>query len=129
MTTEARIFLGIGAFLVLASVLYGVTSEEWAGTTMLLLAGSFGLATGGYLTVAAARTPAVADEGAPADEGQGPDLGDAYLPHASVWPFALGLGAVVVANGFALGLWALVPGVILTTLALVGYARQSRRRD
>ncbi|HEV8115865.1 MAG TPA: hypothetical protein VGP53_06480, partial [Acidimicrobiales bacterium] len=51
-----------------------------------------------------------------------------YLPHASAWPFLVGVAALVTLNGLALGLWALVPGVIGLTGALIGYAGQSRRR-
>jgi hypothetical protein len=129
VTTESRIFLGIGAFLVAAAVLYGVTAREVAGTTMLALAGTFGLATGAYLVATTDRTVLDVDPDHPDYEDVPPAYEDAFLPHASVWPFAVGLGAVVVGNGVALGLWALVPGGILLTYALVGYGRQSRYRD
>lgn len=52
-----------------------------------------------------------------------------YLPHASIWPFAMGVGAFVVANGPALGLWALLPGAVLLGAAVLGFCRQSRYRD
>ncbi len=131
MRVQARIFLGIAAFLVVATVVYGVTSAEDAGTTMLLLAGSMALIVGGYLAVQA-RTQV--DAGDPDRAGEGGDedpveQGEAYLPHASIWPFGMGMGLVVMANGLALGLWALIPGTLLSASCLWGYARQSRRRD
>jgi hypothetical protein len=130
MRVEARIFLGIASFLVLATVVYFSTSSENAGSTMLLLAGGMALIVGGYLAVQAGKRT---DASEPGREGGGgseePAEEEAYLPHASVWPFALGMGLVVLANGLALGLWAVIPGALLTGSAAFGYARQSRRRD
>ncbi len=130
MRVEARIFLGIAAFLVLATLLYFATSSENAGSTMLLLAGGMALIIGGYLAVQARkRTDAAEPEGAGGGGSDEPAVGEAYLPHASVWPFAMGMGLVVLANGLALGLWAVIPGALLTASSAWGYARQSRRRD
>ena len=131
MRVQARIFLGIASFLVLASLVYGVTSGDGAGTTMLLLAGGMALIVGGYLSVQArSSTDAAEPERAGGGGAADPAVqGEAYLPHASVWPFAMGMGMVVTANGLALGGWALVPGILLTAASTWGYARQSRRRD
>jgi hypothetical protein len=130
MRLEARIFLGIAAFLVLATVVYGVTAGEDAGTTMLLLAGGMAMMIGAYLAVQARRGTDAAE---PGREGEGgaeePAVDHGYLPHASIWPFGVGMGLVVMANGLALGLWAVVPGALLAGSSLWGYARQSRRRD
>jgi len=42
MRTGMRIALGLGAFLAVAGIVYGVTSHEWRGTVMLLVcAGAF----------------------------------------------------------------------------------------
>jgi hypothetical protein len=131
MGVAARIFLGIAGFLVLATVVYATTASEGVGTTMLLLAAGAVLSVGLYFA-AKSRTNADPAEG-DGHEGAGPvgpaGEGEAYLPHASVWPFAMGMGLVVMANGLALGLWALVPGALLAGTSLFGYARQSRRRD
>jgi hypothetical protein len=39
---------------------------------------------------------------------------------SSLWPLTLGLGLMLVANGFVLGLWLLVPGAALVLRGLVG---------
>jgi hypothetical protein len=57
------------------------------------------------------------------------EAGEHYLPHASAWPFAIGLGGATVANGLVLGLWVIVPGVALMVLGIGGFVRQTRRRD
>lgn len=131
MRVEARMFLGIAAFLALATLAYGVASAEEAGTTMLFLAGGMAVIVGGYLTV---QARAHADPNDPERPGGGeaaePEPGnEAYLPHASIWPFGVGMGLVVMANGLVLGMWALIPGALLSASSLWGYARQSRRRD
>lgn len=131
MRVEASIFTAIAAFLVLASAVYAAASSEDAGTTMLLLAAGMALMIGAYMA-AQSRKRADPAEGE-ADPGDGTvepaGAGEAYLPHASVWPFAMGMGLVVMANGLVLGMWALVPGALLAGSSLWGYARQSRRRD
>jgi hypothetical protein len=122
MATEHRIFLGIGTFLFVAAVVYWLGDYEEAGTTMLALSAVLAFVVGGYL-LASSRRPA------PAPANAQEEAGDDYLPHASIWPFWVGLGSVVLANGFALGLWAIVPGALVLAFAILGYARQSRRRD
>ncbi len=131
MTTTGKLMLGIAALILLKSAVYWFLSYEHAGSVLLLLAGGLGLITGGYLVVATRKTSAAADgSGGPGDGGQGSGDGhEVYLPHASIWPFGVGAGSVVLANGLALGLWAIVPGTIILAASVVGYARQSRRRD
>jgi hypothetical protein len=123
-----RVFLGIGVALALIAGIYWFTAYEEAGTTMLALSSALALWYGAYLwlryqhlrsTVPAARTP----EGEV--EPEEPD----YVPHASVWPFVIGLGAAVVVNGLVLGIWVLAPGAALTVIGTGGYIRQSRQRD
>lgn len=121
LRVEARVLLVVAAVVLLWFAVYTVTATERAGMTMLLLTAAMAALMGGYLVVQARRR---AD---PAEVG--PGIEDHYLPHASVWPFALGVGAVLVANGLALGLWAVVPGAALIAYGVWGYARQSRRRD
>jgi Cytochrome c oxidase subunit IV len=52
-----------------------------------------------------------------------------YLPHASVWPFTIGLGAATIANGLVLGTWLIVPGTLVMVVGIAGFIRQTRRRD
>jgi hypothetical protein len=116
--TLGRLFLAMAAFLIVGGTIYVLFADEPAGKVMLLLAAGLGLVIGGYLE---RNVGAIADDGAENEQGL-------YLPHASIWPFWLGVGALVIANGFALGLWGLIPGVIVMTAGLLGFASQSRRR-
>ena len=121
LPTEAGMFIGIAVFVVLAAVVYGVASREYAGATLLLLAGAASLVMGAYLVWEARHGAATAGEEEQAGEGQ-------YLPEASIWPFGMGMGAVLMLNGLALGAWAVLPGAAITALSTLGFARQSRWR-
>lgn len=131
MTTTGKIMLGIAAFILLISAVYWFLSYEHAGSVLLLLSSGLLLITGSYLVVATRKMsepvegPDEADEAAPASGGEHEE----YLPHASIWPLGVGAGSVVLANGLALGLWAIVPGTIILAASVFGYARQSRHRD
>src|SRR5690606_40724296 len=71
---------------------------------------------------------AIAAEGR-AEPGTGEAEDGHYLPHASVWPFAIGVGAATLANGLVLGLWVIVPGAVLLVVGIAGFVRQTRHRD
>lgn len=136
-----RIFLAISAFVFVLGIIYWSTAYEESGTVMLLLSGGLSLWIGSYLwlrqrevtgpEVGKART-AVEAEAAAGDALPGAgraEEGEHYLPHASAWPFAIGVGGATVANGLVLGLWVIVPGVALLALGVFGFVRQTRRRD
>ncbi len=120
MKVIGRSYLVLGAAVALMAAVYWFTSYENAGTAMLVLAACLAVSIGGYLALTARRSTANATAEAEADP---------YLPHASAWPFFVGVAALVTANGLAIGLWALVPGLIALAVALTGYATQSRRRS
>jgi len=115
-----RLFLAIGAFMAFLAVLYWFTAYEDAGTALLALSGVLALWFGVYLWLQQRR----ADAATEAHEGRGP----LYLPHASAWPFAIGLGAATLANGLVLGIWVVVPGAALLALGIGGFIHQSRHR-
>jgi hypothetical protein len=104
-------FAGIGAFFVVLGTIYWFTSYEPAGTTMLLLCAGLG-ALGMWVS----RPNRPGD--VPVGDGSVPEPGHAV--ESSLWPLIVGLGLMLVANGFVLGLWLLVPGAALVLRGLVG---------
>jgi hypothetical protein len=135
-----RVFLAIGVILLVIGAIYWGTAYEESGTVMLLLAAGLSLWIAAYLWLrtraetgpeaaeaTAGERAAAAGEALPAHGVA--EEGEHYLPHASAWPFAIGLGAATVANGLVLGLWVIVPGVALMALGIGGFVRQTRRRD
>ncbi|MDQ6697084.1 MAG: cytochrome c oxidase subunit 4 [Actinomycetota bacterium] len=122
---QARMFTGIGVFLFLISIVYGFISKEPAGTTMLVLAGGLATLTAAYLGLH--KPPPGTDVGEAADPAVD-HMDEPWFPHASIWPFAIGAGAVLVANGILLGLWMMLPAGFVLAGAIVGFSRQSRQR-
>jgi uncharacterized membrane protein YfcA len=119
-TVPWRVFLGVGAFVLVLGAIYWATAYEESGTVMLIVAAVLSLWIAAYLWL---RTRS------PDAEPRPPDEAAHYLPHASVWPFAIGLGAATLANGLVLGVWLIVPGAALMVMGIVGFVRQTRRRD
>lgn len=118
------VYLGTAAFLILIGVVYWFASYEDAGTVMLLLSGVLALIIGGWLWVQARKGSAASAAGVEtAAEAE-----EEWLPHASIWPFWIGLGGAVAAGGLAMSPWLVVPGVFLILIGVVGWSRQSRYR-
>jgi hypothetical protein len=124
---EVVLYTSLSVFLITGGIIYGVWSQEAAGTVLLVLVGCFSGIVAGYLafqdrlerTMAAS---AAAEEGAVADDDQ-------YLPHSSIWPFEMGVGMATSLAGIVLGWAILVPGVLILAHSIVGWIGQSRRRD
>ncbi len=116
-----RVFGAVGAFIAILALIYGVTAAEAAGATMLVLAAVLALWCGIFLWNNLRRFEA----GHSGDPG-GDDV--AYLPEASPWPFGVGLGVVLIINGLLIGIWFVVPGLMLLAVSVAGVASQSRHR-
>jgi len=116
LAVQSRVFLGIAVFMALIGVVYWFASYEPAGTTMLALSSALAATCGVYLQIQDEHEPTAA----PADEH--------YLPHSSVWPFGIGLGALLAVNGLIVGVGYAIPGVVVLAVAIVGLISQSRRR-
>jgi hypothetical protein len=118
---QYRVYLAIGGFLFVTGVVYWFLSYEDAGTVMLLLAGVLGFIIGVWIWIQARRPAGTESE----DQGQHQE----WLPHSSIWPFWIGLGAAFAAGGLAMSPWLVAPGVIVLLIGVVGWSRQSRYRN
>lgn len=121
-----RVFLAIGGLVAGLAVLYWFTAYEDAGTVMLALAAVLASWYGVFLWLRLRRTGTDVEAGSAVSAAPATT---AYLPHASVWPFAMGLGVTLLLDGVVLGIWVMVPGAGLLVLGIAGFLRQSRRRD
>ncbi len=127
MRIEPRLFLSSAIFYVVIGTLYWFTSYEPAGTAMLGLAvGSWTLCWLYLLRQRREhglrpedRDDVVASAG-PADVG--------WFPSSSAWPFGMGMGAVVAANGLVFGTWLTVAGGALFLFSVVGLAIESNSK-
>ena len=129
--TQARLFGGVGAFVVLIGVVYWFVSYETAGTTLLALTAVLALMTAAY--VGWPRKGQSGGDGGGADGGHASEPGHdphdgVWFPEASIWPLAIAAGMVLVGNGLLLGRWLLIPAGVFLAWALAGMIRQGRHR-
>ena len=118
-----RVFGGVGTFVAVMAAIYWFTSYENAGSVMLAVAAILGLWAGIFLWRVGRRMEASASgSGAQAEEGL------EFLPAASPWPLGIGLGFTLVLNGLLIGIWFLIPGLMVLGVAIAGWASQSRHR-
>ncbi len=124
--TQAVIFCAIGGFMALIGVIYWFMSYEWTGSVLLWLTATMAIGSGLFL-----GWPRGGDGGRPAgpppEPGHDPHDG-VWFPEASIWPFAIGAGMVLVGNGLLLGRWLLIPSAVFLAWSLAGMVRQGRRR-
>lgn len=121
-----RVFVTVGVAIGFLWLVYWLASYEEAGTVLLLISAVLALWVGIFLWL---RRPNVPEAQVEVEAAVDVAEEEHYLPHASVWPFAIGLGGAAVGVGIVLGLWVLVPGLGVLALGLGGFVRQTRRRD
>ncbi|MEP6622927.1 MAG: cytochrome c oxidase subunit 4 [Acidimicrobiia bacterium] len=125
MKNEARVFFAVAAFFVVIGTAYWLVSYEQAGSVMLAASAAMGLVTGGSIWLLARHAPPRTEDLPDASIADGDGPVDVFPLH-SVWPFAVGLSATVMASGFAFGAWLVVIGAAALFLALAGFVRETR---
>jgi hypothetical protein len=128
LPTESKLFGALGAFYAVLAIIYAATAYEWAGVALLGFGAVFSFIAAAYLAVDVREVQEDVEqlegvaEGPPTHEGL-------YLPHASIWPIGVALGAALTLAGLAIGWWVLLPGAALLVHSLIGFAAQSRDRS
>jgi hypothetical protein len=121
LRVQTLVFLGVAAFIAVIAAVYWFVSYEEAGTTMLVLASGLGAVFGGWLLLQDRKAEHGSVDADDEEDGH-------YLPVASVWPFAVGIGAALALNGLILGWPYAIPGGLALLLALAGFVGEARRR-
>lgn len=125
MTLFARIGTGLGAFLVVAGVVYGLISREYEGPTLMLTVAGGALLVGVYFTRTVQRARSwLAAQSAGAAPGADTE------PHVAptIWPLIFALSMVGIVIGTVESRWALAGGGILLVVALAGWSLDVRRQ-
>ena len=129
MRGEWVLALCTSVFLALVGVVYWIWSGEVSGTVMLFFGClAYGLMFLFMLLVfmRRKRIPRPEDKrDGEMEEGAGEI---AFFPANSMWPVAMGLGAVGLALGLAFGKWFWAIGAILMFGALIGFAVEAESR-
>jgi hypothetical protein len=123
-SVAGRLFLFVGSAVGTMSLIYLLTDDD-AGQMMLGVASLLGLWFGIFLW--RHRPPAAGTVDEDPEDRATPDEA-MYLPHASIWPFWIGVAAFFVTNGLILGTWFLVPGAVIMLAGISGFIRQTRSR-
>ncbi len=115
MNTISRICLWLAAFLGIAAVVYGFTSHERGGATLLLVAA----ATFCFLGLVSRE---LARHESEEEAGEEP-------PHVgpTIWPFGFAISGLFIALGLIIVSWLLIVGAIVFALAAVGWVRDVAR--
>jgi hypothetical protein len=116
VNTLSRVCLGLAVFLLVAGVVYGVTSHEKAGTTEFLVAAVTFFFLSFVMRIADQRAP----ETEPAEEAE-------VHVAPTIWPFGFAVAGVVLAIGFIVSPWILGVGGVLFALCAAGWLRDVAR--
>ncbi|MBO0773218.1 MAG: cytochrome c oxidase subunit 4 [Actinobacteria bacterium] len=130
MTLFARIGMILGAFLIVAGLIYGAVTglmgpqKEWEGFTLILTVAGGALLIGSYFTRAVQRARERL-----AAEAAGAGAGDSE-PHVAptIWPLIFALSMIGLVIGAVESRWALVGGGVLLVAALAGWSLDIRRQ-
>ena len=128
MKIEGWIF-GVGAiFYFVVSGVYWYLSRDEIGTTALVMTGALAFLVAFYILYTAKRVyPRPEDrDDADIDEAD-PEYGF-FSPH-SWWPLPVALGAMIIALGFIFAVWAIVLGVAVLMLGIIGWLFEYYRRE
>jgi hypothetical protein len=132
MKVEARVLLAIGAFFGVVAIIYWIATLkapsgwEASGTAMLFGTMMLGFFPGTYYHWWSKRMkPRPADDPEATHEASAGVV--AVFPSSSIWPFFLGLAALLVCLGLVFGLWTATVGGPLAVIAVTGVVRESRR--
>lgn len=115
MSTISRLCLSLAAFLLIAGTVYGLTSHEHVGTTLLLAAA----ATFCFLGLVSRMV-------ARAEAGSEPEEMEIHVA-PTIWPFGFAVAAVIIAFGLVFTPLILIAGAIVFVLSAAGWIRDVAR--
>src|SRR6476619_3618129 len=115
MNTLTRICFSLAVFLAVAGTVYGLTSHEPAGTTLLAVAATTFCFLGVVSRMVARREAETEAEEIEVHVGP------------TIWPFGFAIAAVIIALGLIVTPWLLVPGAFAFVLAAAGWLRDVAR--
>ena len=119
MKVEGYLFALLAVFFVPVTAIYWVLSEDWTGTTCLVLTFALASMVGYYLLFTARRMEARPEDRPDAEIAEGAGEIGFFPPH-SWWPIVLAAGAALSALGLIFGLFLFLLGVGVVSLGVVG---------
>ena len=125
MSLFSRIFTGLGAFLIVMGIVYGLVTKEYEGGTEMLTVAGGALLIGVYLARAVQRARStVAAQAA----GAGPAGDDEPHVPPTIWPLVFALSTIGIVLGSVGPRWVLAAGAVVLVVSLVGWSLDVRRQ-
>jgi hypothetical protein len=125
MSLFSRITLSLGAFLIVAGIIYGLIAREYEGLTLMFTVAGGALLVGTYIGRAVQRARgwlAAQPAGATGVAGTEPHVAP------TIWPLIFALSMIGLVIGAVESRWALAGGGVLLVVALVGWSLDVRRQ-
>jgi hypothetical protein len=122
---EAYFLLFLSAFGAVIAAIYWWTSYDDGGSIMLVGFCLLGLLPGLYYLWWSRRMGVRAEDDPKAELSSGAGF-VGYFPSASIYPFMLGMGALMVALALVFGFWTAIFGFFLAISAVIGVVVESR---
>ena len=128
MRTESRLFIGVAVFFLVTAVGYGYSSEEPAGTAVLVIAFLMAALVAFFLHMQYRRRGLRAQDREDAEVADTAGPLDFFPPH-SPWPITIAAGSVLAALGVVFGLWLFLLGLGVLGHGVFGMVFQYADRD
>ncbi|MDK1343493.1 cytochrome c oxidase subunit 4 [Streptomyces sp. 378] len=128
MKIQGKMFMWLGAFVLVMAVVYGFWSQEPAGTTALFLTFGLCIMIGFYLGFTAKRVDVGAQDNKEADVAD--DAGEVgfFSPHS--WqPLSLAIGGALAFLSIAIGWWLMYFSLPIILIGLWGWVFEYYRGE
>jgi hypothetical protein len=122
----ALFLAGLGIFFAVIGLIYWFTSYDDGGFLMLIGSALLGLFPGSYYLWWSYKMKPQADDDPSAEIDEGAGTIDSF-PGSSIWPFVLGMGALLTTLTFVFGLWMAPLAAALLLSGAIGGTMESRR--
>lgn len=122
LSVGTKVFGVLGVYFLALGAFYGSFAYEWAGTALLLLAGVASLLVAVWL---GQRNEVDSSYNLEVHEDLEADAAHGELPDASPAALLVGIGMVVAIAGLPLGVWIIVPGVVMVLAGVMGMLAES----
>jgi len=117
---ETWTILGCGIFFLVVAPVYWLLTEDWTGTTALVMTTLLCVLLGFYLGVVAKQIPARPEDRNDGEIADGAgELG--FFPPYSWWPLFAAIALAIVVVGFVIGWWLFIIGAVLLAGMAIGW--------
>ena len=119
MRIESYVFVFVGVFMAGTAGVYWFTSNDPAGTALLVFATGLGILIGTFFLLTARRIEPRPEDDPEALISDGAGEVGFYSPH-SWWPLPMAVGPALCAVGLVYGWWLFLIGGVIALISLTG---------